>query len=489
MTSGRAIPLDLRKESRALLPLWLGCMAVVWVGGLADRSGFLFRAAFLSYLLGSAALGALSIGHEYTNRTLPVLLSLPVSRRRMFAMKAGVLLAMLVSLAALALFRLPVSPAGREMQDTAVVGVVSLLGSAFLAPWLTIVCRNPIAGAVFGLSIPAAVLVGSELATAAVYGVAQLNTHVAERFRMEFLWGGMLLLSAIGACLSWRAFTALETIEGPHEQLAWPRLFSRSRETGHEARPAHPIWQLVRKEFHLQQLTFVVSGLFACAVAVRLLLPREFVNGIDQPLVILTVVHGVIVALLSGSLASAEERHLGTLESQVLMPMALVRQWVVKVTVVFGVCLLLSIALPTVLALTAPAAGPMRVDVTFAAAVISLAAVSLYVSSVSSSGLQALLFSGPTAVSIVVLFEAIGSAVLWVSRVSGITRRHEDLVVALGGWTIAMLDVIVVVMLLRFALTNHRLSDRTPSRLWRQLLLLSGSVASMMLIGLAIARG
>ena len=86
MIAVRVISADLWKEIRALLPLWLGCVALVWISAVGDR--FWFRAGFLAYLLGSAALGALSIGHEYTNRTLSLLLSLPVSRRRMFAMKA-----------------------------------------------------------------------------------------------------------------------------------------------------------------------------------------------------------------------------------------------------------------------------------------------------------------------------------------------------------------------------------------------------------------
>jgi hypothetical protein len=70
MKGSHLLPAGLSKEIRALAPLWLGCAAIVWAGGLGDP--FLFRAGFLSYLVGSAALGALSIGHEYTNRTLPL---------------------------------------------------------------------------------------------------------------------------------------------------------------------------------------------------------------------------------------------------------------------------------------------------------------------------------------------------------------------------------------------------------------------------------
>ena len=62
MSPRRLVPADLLKEIRALLPLWVGCVVVVWMGGYGEP--ILFRAGFLTYLLGSVALGALSIGHQ-----------------------------------------------------------------------------------------------------------------------------------------------------------------------------------------------------------------------------------------------------------------------------------------------------------------------------------------------------------------------------------------------------------------------------------------
>ena len=107
------------------------------------------------YAVGTVALGALSIGHEYTNRTLTLLLSLPVDRRRLYLVKLGVLIPMLVALAALAS-----RPARtRRALDPAGAAPILLLAVAcglFLAPWLTMVCRSPLAGIVFALAIPGA---------------------------------------------------------------------------------------------------------------------------------------------------------------------------------------------------------------------------------------------------------------------------------------------------------------------------------------------
>ena len=53
--------------------------------------------------------------------------------------------------------------------------------------------------------------------------------------------------------------------------------------------------------------------------------------------------------ILIGSLASAEERQLGTLEWQTLLPSPAWQQWAVKVGVTFGLALLLGVGLPALL--------------------------------------------------------------------------------------------------------------------------------------------
>ncbi len=476
MNPRRLVPADFSKEIRALLPLWVGSVVVIWMGGYGEA--ILFRAGFVTYLLGSAALGALSIGHEYTNRTLPLLLSSPVSRRRIFAVKASVLLPMLLSLAAMAMTRLPMHTAGRELKDTTVLTVLSLLSSAFWAPWLTMRTRNVIGGAIFALSVPAALLVGSEFVVIAFYGLGQIDRQVPQQFRMEIVWGGMLVLCAVGAVSTWRTFMNLEVIEGSQSDLRLPRLFDRADTV---SRRRHPMWSLVRKELRLQQLTFAVSALYVCGwISTLVLHSIAGMGDIEDALIILTAVNGVVVALLSGSLASAEERHLGVLESQVLVPTSSVRQWTIKVAVVFGLCVLLAMGLPAMLTLVSYGGRYFSVTVPFMATVLFLATVGLYASSVSGSGVKALLISGPAALSIFVLIQLLGDVVLWAGRLVG-AAPVTDL---LGPWVIALIGAIVFILLVGFGLGNHRSSDRSPLRIWRQILWLSGSVACVMLIAL-----
>ena len=484
MSAARLIPLDLRKEVRALLPLWLGCLVIVWTGGLSDP--FLFRTGFIAYLLGSAALGALSIGHEYTHQTLPVLLASPISRRRIFVVKAVVLLTMLTVLAAIALIRLPAAPAGREMRDTTLVGLLSLLSSAFLAPWLTMVCRNALAGAVFSLSIPAGLLVGSELLSLAVTG--QVETPASLAFRMHFLWGSTVLLSIVGAVSSWRTFMRLEAVEGPRADFRLPRFAGRSGARASaraELRHIHPVWSLLRKEIHLQQLTFVTSGLYICGWIATLVGRRlGGIQDIDDALLILTVVHGGGVALLSGSLATAEERHLGVLESQLLMPISTARQWLIKVAVVFGLCVLLAMALPAALTWAFEGLHAVRFNLPFSGVVMLLAAVALYVSSLSDSGLKALLLAAPAALSLIMLIPLLVDGVLWTARHVGLKTNNTDV---FGLDSMAVIAFMVFSLLIGFALRNYRTCDRSLVRIWGQLLWLCGSVICLMLFAL-IAR-
>jgi hypothetical protein len=213
------------------------------------------------------------------------------------------------------------------------------------------VCRNVIAGAVFALSIPAAMLVGSELLTFVVTG--EVDSPASQSFRMQLLSAVTVLLSAIGAVSSWRTLMALEVNDGPRSEFRLPRLTSRSLPNA-SAREGfqriHPVWSLVRKEFHLQQLTFVTSALYVFGWIATLIGRRVTgIGDVEDALLILTLVHGAIVALLSGSLASAEERHLGVLGSQLLVPMSTVRQWAIKVATVFALCVVLALVLPAAL--------------------------------------------------------------------------------------------------------------------------------------------
>src|SRR5206468_3689257 len=94
MTAGHLRPL-VAKEIRALLPIWIASAIAI---AAAVMSGPRHNLGLMAYGFGSVTLGAQSIGHEYTNRTLTLLLSQPCSRRRLLLLKLAVLSVMLLTL-------------------------------------------------------------------------------------------------------------------------------------------------------------------------------------------------------------------------------------------------------------------------------------------------------------------------------------------------------------------------------------------------------
>lgn len=472
MTRAVLLPLGVRKEIRALLPAWLACAGAIGAAAALDGSGAR-TAAVLAYALGSVALGALSIGHEYTSRTLTLLLSLPADRRRLYLVKLGVLIPMLLTLGALALgLHFKSRALDPDLARTATIPLLSVMCGLFLAPWLTMICRSPLAGVIFAIAIPGLIHIAGDVAGFATYGFGP----DAARLRLSVLWWGLTGLCAVAAVSSWRMFMHLEAIEGDDSHVRLPR-WLRDRTPAAAApdvgrvRRRHPVWLLAKKELRLQQLTFVISGIYLLAWSAMWLF-RQIVPGFEGlPFAVVTAFYSGAAALLSGSLASAEERQFGTLESQVLLPMATWKQWTVKAGMTLGVALVLSAALPALLGSLSPSGDGLRVNWWFAGTIVLLTAGSLYVSSLCASGLRALLVSASVIVVVpmVLAFLAsfLGPPVYWslhrllIGRQYGLLRSSTaPLAVALAAG--------VLLLVLRLALENHRSIEHSATHMWRQ---------------------
>ena len=493
MTGAALLPPGVRKEIRALLPVWLGCLAAIGAAAILQRFGgvsarIASAGPIFAYALGSVALGALSIGHEYTARTLTLLLSLPADRRRLYAVKLGVLFPMVLTLAALAL-GLVFTPRAfdPDFVRRTTIPLLAVMCALFLAPWLTMICRSPLAGVVFAIAIPGLIHIAGDLTGVAIYGVGP----DAQRLTLAVLRWGLTGVCAVAAVSSWRMFMRLEAVEGRDPQVRLPRWLRGSREAaaGSEVAAAarHPLWMLVKKEFRLQQLTLVVSGIYLLEWGTMAVVQQMAPGFVGIPFAVLTVFHSAVAALLSGSLASAEERHFGTLESEVLLPLATWKQWSVKAAMSLGLAVLLGAALPALLQAITPGAELVRVNAWFVGRIVLLAAASLYVSSLCASGLRAVMTSASAIVVVCLVvpftYDFVRPLVVW-SVDSLLTATQH---VAIRWWTEPLLVATggsFLPLVLWFGLVNHRSAERGLGRVYRQAACLAAwlAVAGVLLV-------
>jgi hypothetical protein len=431
--------------------MWAACAGaltvMVYIG---DRR----PGGLLVYLLGSLALASWSIGHEYSHRTLPILLSLPLSRPRLLLVKLAVVIPLLVMLSVLALTLLPPASRGLGRQEfPTLVGVLAVVCMLILAPLLTMICRSPLAGLVFAPAITGCVYLIGQIAGLVVYGS---GTPLIERdqFTMSLQLWGWASVTALGAVTGWIAFMQLEAIDGLPE-VHWLHGWRRTAVAQPVARRRNPFWLLVLKELRLQQMSFMVAGLFifgGLALSMLSSVVPEF-NGSPEPMVAL---NGLMLAWLVGSMASAEERHLGTLEWQTLLPVAAWQQWIVKAGVTLGLALLLAVGLPLLVAIDGPQLNPVYLGI-----ILVLVTGSLYVSSLCSSGLRTLTVSGP---AILLVFFPLGRFI----------RPFDALVMSSFE---KLLLAGLLVLALRFAFENHRSAERNVTRVGRQVLVMAAVLA------------
>jgi hypothetical protein len=240
----------------------------------------------------------------------------------------------------------------------------------------------------------------------------------------------------------------------------------------------------VKKELRLQQGTLAVSGLYLIVwlvmVADRLLGLQALTNS---PMFVATFVNTALVPLFCGAVASASERQFGVAAWQTLMPIASWQQWAIKAGVAVGMALALAIGLPMLLASIATETGwrdgmePMTVAM--------LCIVTLYVSTLSSTPLRALLLTVPAIavafVTAVALIQVVGKPFRPVLR--GLSELLPFVEITRADFTwwmrygVSWLAGGFLLLLLVFGHANHRTVDWKRGPLLRQYAWLSAFAA------------
>ena len=448
MSAPSALQKLVAKDVRALVPVWGATLAALAAEYMVDD----YRAFGLpTYILGAATLGAMAIGHEYSHRTLGQMLAQPIRRTPVLLLKLIILAVMLIVIAGIAWAVDLRHLSGSNQSERLAAAVLPALLAFTLAPWFSMVSRTVLGGAVLSMALP------GFLWTITMLGYLRFFGDPPQTFTLAVFWRGGLTLSVAGAVMTWWMFQRLEVSEGPVAEVQLPSFAAASS----GVRRGSPLALLLRKDLYLQQMPIAIAILYSLAWPLFVGLGGRYL----EVFYVLSLFFPVTIALLAGSLSSAEERQLGTLDSQTLLPVAAYTQWTIKVAVALALTLIVGIGLPwmfmTMVPVTTTLPPTMLVQRSFVLAMIGVLAASLYVSSLAASGIRAAVATVPVLLGFAVFVSYVR---IWVLGAFGDGGRPVIVSAAGVPHLASVLVAGFVAMLLLFAFGNHRSGDRPVAR-------------------------
>lgn len=483
------------KEIRALLPFWLLTLIIPPVFVLSAKVPLLPWIGGCLYVMGCITVACQTVGQELVAPSAAMLLAQPISRRRLWGIKMGVLAAALASVAAVMILATVVlwrvefwwMLSGQPAQN--IRGEVFALWALILVvpicafcttPWLTLLLRQAIGAQVFTFAIP--------LGLWGIVNFFELRlslTGLAVDFFI-FGWFGALMIvyCAAGVVLGYRRFLRWEALEGGGGNLAlavrWPAVLTRMIGSTLHRRP---LLQLAAKELRVQHWSLVTAGLFFSGWLALLVAQWAKADLSPEWFVGLPFMGGMIVALLAGALSCAEERQLGTLEWQLTLAVPVWKQWLLKVAVALGIAIALGALLPVLQLVAASQFGfiPFKKDyenLFFPPLfMVSISILGIYASSISKTSIRAMalaLLMLVLALWVIVALPHVVFAVIGFSE--GGVRGLRGLGPLMPRWmlhpSLALWMTILALFLLTwlaFASVNFRRIDLRSARHWKQL--------------------
>lgn len=452
------------KELRVTVPIALWGTVLVVLAAMFNN-GPISSLSFGSFPIICSAIGAMAAGHDFTHRTLGMMLALPMDRATIWRTRLALAFLVMVPVGLLGatMSFLPIMVGHYSSVNwsgwalsTLTFFSCSILNGLFLAPWLTLISRSPLFGTVFSLACPFLV---ATLANFLIRFRAYENEYAATFLVWSTVMPAIWITTGI---LGYRKFVRLEVMDGGAVFVSAPS----SKMVSIKARPQNPFWQLLKKELFLQRMAL---GLTVVVVVIAFALRRE-------AMILWTLSFPVFLCALIGSAASADERQMGTAEWQIMLPMAFSAQWLTKLLVTLGTALLCAAIVPLSLLKWAgwfkefSDADTILIAAGYGWGTILATSISLHLSTLCKSTLKALLASLP-------LLAAIGAAI-------GGTYTLYVQALTIGGhqfptnfwsdielWPLIFLTLGVIPMSLRFAMTNHRYVDHgRGARGWRHAL-------------------
>jgi hypothetical protein len=345
-----------KKEIRLLLPSWLAGVLLALGTGLIpeDPRGqpvYLTGFVMLLFVLGPAMLvttALSSFGGEFGSGTFSLLLSQPVSRRRIWRTKTLLLAAALLSVWLIWCIsysiQAPMRAAGwyssRQIWPPSALFVLALYSGGL---WTVLLFRQVAAAIWFTVLTPAALFLTV---------LNLLERHPDQRPRALVI--AFVVYGLAGFLLARWLFLRAQDAHWMGSTIALPEIrgWTRFRIGSGEGRTWHPRVALLRKELQLHQSQLLLAGglllLHLGVIAMRTWkhFPK---NSTEEFLLGSFWIFWLVMPLVAGCAAVADERKAGTLEGQLCLPAKRRTQFAIKLFVTLALAVGLGTIMPWLL--------------------------------------------------------------------------------------------------------------------------------------------
>lgn len=343
------------KEARPLaapasLILFATGLSLTWMP--ATFPGWSIGPAVAVFHLGAAFLVAVPFGTEFQHRTLPLLLSQPESRSRLWLRKWVVIALVLAAVACLQYAALRFGPFTISTFGRELTFLLALLCSGTL--W-TLIAGSTIGGVAFTLAALMMLEMTANLVVVHLFG-ASVDLFSSHPFVVVSRAAYMLTTLWVG----WRMFARLEVKSEGTSVGSRPALSPLSGLL--RCRPQGALGNLVRKELMLQTPTLQIAAVFVAswlaAMGYFAVTPPRPTTA-DVVFTVLLAVYVPLALVVSGTISLGEDTALGIRPWHLTLPVSSRVQWLVKLAVSTAVAAFLAIAVPLAFATLAPMVVPL----------------------------------------------------------------------------------------------------------------------------------
>ncbi len=346
-----------KKEIRLLLPSCLAILAVeVLAPWFVKDPDMVFLYAPMVLFLGLIVLAIDPFGREFSLSTFPFLISQPVERRQIWRTKITVLLLAAVLIFAayfmacelrlhLAITNLNsiwhVNPKiiGSDFRNSMIASVAVMLVALAGGLWTTLLLRQIAAAFWITLLIPIGLLF------LIIFTFAKLNI-TSDMVASSALYGAAGVYTVAGFWLAHRLFHRAQDaawLGGVINFSTW-RYFEGGKQASISVHRRRPVAALLKKEFQLHSVSLICAGA-VLALHIAALIVRASYGNLHKDLIYgLTTIFWVfwlIIPLILGCTAVAEERKLGVADGQFCLPASRRKQFAIKFipVLIFGTVL------------------------------------------------------------------------------------------------------------------------------------------------------